>query len=168
VNYGMIPDSGLYRDYTASRETLVAHANGTTRLSEQSADFTVDGDTPVKYRVLLVDNSESDAFLLSQLMSVMGHTVAVATNGADALRQVALFAPQLIVADIDLPDMDGYEWARRVRATVDTRNIVIAALTNRELEQTNCRLNSDFDMHLTKPVEITDLQTLFELLARRS
>jgi CheY-like chemotaxis protein len=146
----------------------VAHANGTTRISEQSADFSIDDDLPAKYRVLLVDNSESNAFLLSQLMSVMGHTVAIATNGADALRQVTLFSPQLIVADIDLPDMNGYEWAKRVRAQADSRNVVIAALTSDELQHINGRTTSDFDMHLTKPVEITDLQTLFELLARRA
>jgi CheY-like chemotaxis protein len=145
----------------------VAHANGTSRLSEQPADFSVEGDVPAKYRVLLVDNSESDAFFLFQLMSVMGHTVAIATNGAEALRQVALFSPQLIVADIDLPDMDGYGLAKRVRAEVDSPNIVIAALTNHELEQANGRPKSDFDMYLTKPVEITDLQTLFELLVCR-
>jgi CheY-like chemotaxis protein len=162
----MIPDSGLYRSYTTSSDALVPRAAGTSRLIEQSADLTYDGSVSAKYRVLLVDNSESDAFLLSQLISVMGHTVAIATNGADALRQVTLFSPQLIVADIDLPDMDGYEWAKRVRAQVDSHSIVIAALTSHKLEQTNGRPKSDFDMHLTKPIEITDLQTLFELLAR--
>jgi CheY-like chemotaxis protein len=97
----------------------------------------------------------------------MGHTVAVATNGADALRQVTLFSPQLIVADVAMPDMDGHDLVKRVRTQADSR-IVIACLSNGECDESDGRATSDFDMHLTRPVEITDLQMLFELLARRA
>jgi CheY-like chemotaxis protein len=120
-------------------------------------------------RVLIIDHSESDAFLLSQLLSLMGHTVAIAHDGRDALKQVNTFAPQMIIADISTLEIDGDELAKRVQARSDRRRILLAALAGGEQETNGDGLvELGFDAYLTKPVEITVLQNLFEILASRS
>jgi PAS domain S-box-containing protein len=122
-----------------------------------------DGDTPSSYRILVVDNSESDAFLLLQLLSVMGHTVATALDGRAGLKQVESFSPDIILADIAMPGMDGIDFARNVRSRDGARRIVLAALTEFERDTDGDGLaEADFDLHLTKPVEITKLQALFD------
>jgi CheY-like chemotaxis protein len=128
-----------------------------------------DGEPTRNFRVLVVDDSESDAFLLMQLLSVMGHTVAVAHDGRDALKQVEVFSPDIILTDIVMPDMDGIELARHVRSQNKSKRILLAALTGHELDSDGDVLTeSDFDVHFTKPVEITKLLTLFEMISSRS
>jgi PAS domain S-box-containing protein len=140
--------------------------NATDESSNAPAE---DLNSTATYRVLVVDNSESDAFLLSQLLSVMGHNVAIANNGPDALRHVNEFLPDLIITNIGLPESDGRELARLVREHSKSPRIVMAALTENEPDiDGQALIDSGFDMQLSKPVEITELQTLFEMLGRPS
>src|SRR5262249_29205338 len=119
-------------------------------------------------RVLVVDDSETDAFLMLQLLSLMGHTVAAVHKGRDALEQLAAFSPDVIITDIAMPEMDGIELARRIRAAHQQRRILLVALTEYELESDGDELvAADFDVLLTKPVQIAELQALFDVAANR-
>jgi len=119
----------------------------------------------MKCRVLVVEDSESDAFLVSELLQVMGHMVQIARNGSEALRKLLTFTPHLILCDIMMPEMDGLTFARRLRDG-EARTSVLVALTGRE-EFADGQFARDcgFDYCLPKPISITDLQQLFETIA---
>jgi len=119
----------------------------------------------MKCRVLVVEDSESDAFLISELLQVMGHTVEIARNGRDALRKLLTFSPHLILCDIMMPEMDGYEFASALRDG-DSHSAVMVALTTREEFADGKHAKAcGFDDCVLKPISITDLQRLVEMFS---
>jgi CheY-like chemotaxis protein len=117
-------------------------------------------------RVMVVDDSETDAFLLSQVLMFMGHTVEQVHNGREALNKVDSFSPDVMVLDIRMPEMDGCDLARRVRAQQNGSPIVLVAITASETpELREEALASGFNVYLGKPLEIMALQTLFDGLS---
>jgi two-component system CheB/CheR fusion protein len=119
---------------------------------------------PSAQRVLVVDDNADAAQSLSMLLLTLdGIRVRTALSGADALETGAAFHPQLVLLDLSMPGMDGYEVARLIRQQPWGRDILLAAVTG--WGQTEHRLravSAGFDRHLTKPVA---RETLEELLA---
>ena len=94
-------------------------------------------------------------------LTAKGHTVKAVQDGPSALRVLEAFAPDVILLDIGLPEIDGYEVARRIRATPAGRSVTLLAITGWGQEQDRRRAReSGFDRHLTKPVEGTALEAL--------
>jgi CheY-like chemotaxis protein/two-component sensor histidine kinase len=115
-------------------------------------------------RVLIVDDNEDAADTLAQLVTALGGESRVASCGESALRAAESFEPDVILLDIGMPGMDGYETCRRLRAAPFARDAFIAALTGWGQEQDRERaLAQGFDAHLTKPA---DPRTLAALLGR--
>lgn len=113
-------------------------------------------------RFLVVDDNVDAAGTLATLLEMLGHTVSVANTGEQALATIARFDPHIVVLDIGMPGLDGYEVARRVRARSDLRRrpLLIAATgwgaeTDRERA-----FAAGFDRHLTKPIEVDALQAI--------
>lgn len=85
------------------------------------------------------------------LLRLMGHEAIAATSGEDALARAAETAPDIVVLDIGLPDISGYDVARRLRSRPG-RRIFIAALTgSNEIEDHSRSLDAGIDMHFVKP-----------------
>lgn len=118
---------------------------------------TVDADRSSRaprLRVLVVDDNEDAAESLALLLSTMGHKTTVANSGTAAILSAERDRPDLILLDIGLPDMDGYETAQRLSESPRTREIACIALTGYGQEQHRQRsLELGFKAHLTKPVE---------------
>jgi CheY-like chemotaxis protein len=115
-----------------------------------------------RHRVLVVDDNVDAAQSLGMLLKLSGHDVSVAHNGHDGLQQASEFRPELVLLDIGMPVMDGYEVCRRLRQDPRTQGALVIALTGWGLEEDRQRsLDEGFDQHLVKPVE---LQTLVKLL----
>lgn len=118
---------------------------------------------PAPQRILLVEDHTDVADSFVMLMRGLGHEVQVAPNGTAALEAVHRHRPQVVFLDIGLPDMDGYEVARRLRAE-HAQALRLVALTGYGQEQDRRRaLEAGFDEHLLKPV---DLDTLDSVLKR--
>ncbi|HVR62707.1 MAG TPA: response regulator [Polyangia bacterium] len=116
-------------------------------------------------RILVVEDNEDVAEVLRELLLLDGHTVEVATDGASALAQAPAFAPSVVLVDIGLPDLDGYEVGRRLRAILP-RTITLVALTGFNTpDDKRQAVEAGFDAHLVKPI---DHGTLTEILARSS
>ena len=114
-------------------------------------------------RVLLVDDNEDAAMLLSEVLRMQGHEVVVAHDGAAALQAVATFIPEVALLDIGLPVMDGYELARHLRAQHPSPHLRIIAITGYGEEKDKLRsMAAGFDEHLVKPV---DMDRVCDLLA---
>jgi PAS domain S-box-containing protein len=114
-------------------------------------------------KVLVVEDNPDAAQALAELLELWGHEVAVAVDGTAALRTVESFRPDVVLMDIGLPGMDGYELARRLRERPDLRGARFIALTGYGQEADRRRsAEAGFDDHLTKPA---DPGLLRELLA---
>jgi len=123
------------------------------------------GAPPAGARLLIVDDNEDAAETLSELLRFEGHEVVTAHNGADALRILETYLPEVALLDIGLPDMSGHELARQIHRDARTRAIRLIALTGfgREPDRERAR-DAGFADHLTKPV---DIDALLESLQRQ-
>ena len=112
-------------------------------------------------RILVVDDNVDAALTVSTLLKAWGHQVHTIYSGAAALDAVRNFQPEVILLDIGLPGMSGYEVAQSLRAEPWAEGIIIAALTGYGQESDRQRSwDSGFDYHLTKPPDPDVLQSL--------
>lgn len=111
--------------------------------------------------ILVVDDNVDAAETMRELLECMGHLAAVAFNANDALVLSRKSRPQVLLLDIGLPDMDGYELVRRLREMPETAQSTIVALTGYGQPEDIARaLKAGFDLHLVKPVAIDDLESI--------
>ena len=119
----------------------------------------------VQPRVLVVDDNRDGAETLAAVLDIMGAQTCVAHEGAAALRLAAEFEPDLILLDIGLPDIDGYETARRLRQ-LPGMHARLVALTGYGSQQDRQRaLDAGFDDHLVKPLPPDAAERLLQQLA---
>ena len=114
--------------------------------------------------MLIVDDNLDAVTTMKLLLEIRGFEAATAANGPEALRLLPEFLPDVILLDIGLPGMDGYEIARRVRRMETGEEVKIIATTGyAHDEDRQLATEAGFDYHLTKPV---NFKTLEELLNR--
>lgn len=107
-----------------------------------------------KTRVLVVDDNKDAAGMLSLFLETVGHDVSVSYNAQNALVVAARTSPAILFVDIGLPDMDGYELARRLRARPETaRSLLIAVTGYGQPQDQEHAMQAGFDHHLFKPVK---------------
>ena len=109
-------------------------------------------------RILLVEDNEAIRHAFSILLEETGYEVALAANGGDALDTARREQPDLILMDIGLPDLNGLEVTRRLKADDATRGIVVVAITGRALESDGeACLAAGCAGYLPKPVDAANL-----------
>jgi two-component system, chemotaxis family, CheB/CheR fusion protein len=112
-------------------------------------------------RILVVDDNEDSAAMLAALLQFDGHEVFTSTSGAEALEIVPSKSPDVVLLDIGLPGMDGYEIASRMQATLGEETPCLVAITgygrDEDLERTR---SAGFRAHLVKPVSFEALRRL--------
>jgi PAS domain S-box-containing protein len=126
-----------------------------------------DGATDVRVRVLIVEDNPDAADSLMMLLDLLGHDVRVVHDGLSALEAVTTKTPDVMLVDIGLPGIDGYELARRIRQRPDLAHVVLVALTGYGSEDDRQRaVEAGFDHHLVKPIDVDALQLLVARLGR--
>jgi CheY-like chemotaxis protein len=114
-------------------------------------------------RILIVDDNQDAAESIAQYLQLEGHEVKTVGDGAQALSCVPVFAPQIVVLDIGLPLLSGYEVARELRKMPVTRDALLVALTGYGQKEDQQRaIEAGFDRHFVKP---TDPHVLVSLIA---
>jgi DNA-binding response OmpR family regulator len=109
-------------------------------------------------RVLIVDDCCDTAHACAKLLRLAGFEVATAFDGFEALRLASEFHPRITLLDIGLPDIDGFEVARRLRADARFKTMTLIAFTAFGSEEMRSRANEgDFDRFLFKPMPSADL-----------
>jgi CheY-like chemotaxis protein len=117
-------------------------------------------------RVLIADDDPAAAEMLAAFVTGRGDTAYLANDGAMALRMGADLQPNVILLDISMPGMNGYETCRQLRANPRSAGAFIVALTGWGQDQDKLNaMKSGFDAHLTKPA---DFDLLEKLLAEAS
>jgi len=120
--------------------------------------------TPLK--VLLVEDNRDARTTLRMLLSMAyGHTVLEAADGSSGVRSAVESKPDVALIDVGLPDIDGHEVARRIRAQLDTAIVLIALTGYGTAEDQRLAVEAGFDLHLVKPVQSADLVRIFEGIA---
>jgi len=124
--------------------------------------------TPIRnldVRILLVEDNEMNRNMLSRRLQRSGYSVVTAENGAQGLALARSEAPALVLMDITLPDMDGWEVTRMLRADASTRHLPIIALTARVLISDRAKaFEVGCDDYDTKPVDFSRLVEKIENL----
>ena len=112
-------------------------------------------------RILIVDDNQDAATSLALLLKIAGNETQTAHDGQQAIETAAEFQPDLILLDIGLPKLNGFEACRRIREQPWGKNIVLVALTGWDLDEEHRQSrDAGFDHHLVKPVEFDDLRAL--------
>jgi CheY-like chemotaxis protein len=118
-------------------------------------------------RLLVVDDNADSAATLATLLRLEGHEVQVARDGISALDMASSYGPEMVLLDLGMPGMDGYEVARRLRQQPGMENVVLAALTGWGNQEDRRRTaEAGFDHHLVKPIELSVLENLISQLRR--
>jgi PAS domain S-box-containing protein len=110
-------------------------------------------------RVLVIDDNEDGANSLRDVLELSGHEVQIAHDGPHGIGVAREFRPEIVICDIGLPGMDGYDVARAMRAEADLKGAFLVALTGYALPEDVRRANeAGFDRHVAKPPSIEKLE----------
>lgn len=120
-----------------------------------------------RLKILIVDDNEDSAESMATLLRFSGHEARTAYDGLSALEEAQTFLPDMMLLDIGLPKLDGYEVARRLRQEPEGDRMMLLAMTGYGQEEDRRRSrDAGFDHHLVKPVDLDKLRGL--LLSIRS
>jgi PAS domain S-box-containing protein len=119
-------------------------------------------------RILIIEDNRDAADSLQELLTLLGHEAAVAYAGPAALELAPRFRPDVVLCDIGLPGLDGFEVARALRQDPVTRGAYLVAQTGYGQDEDRRRTRAaGFDQHLRKPVALEDIQRILAAVAQR-
>lgn len=143
---------------------MTVEASGASEVASVVAPLAAASAERVARRILIADDNNDALESLATLLQLNGHEVFTATNGGTALQCAERQRPEVVLLDIGMPILDGYEVAKRIRQHPWGQRITLVALTGWGQDSDRRRSReAGFDSHLVKPL---DLETLTDLLAR--
>jgi DNA-binding response OmpR family regulator len=120
-----------------------------------------------RFRILVVDDNHDSALSLAMVLTMMGHETRTAHDGETALATAEEFHPDVVLLDIGLPKMNGYEVAQRIRENAWGTDMFLIAVTGWGQAEDRARsAEVGLNMHMVKPVEPTALQAVLADLNR--
>src|SRR6186997_704018 len=135
-------------------DNTMVDANSTTAHSVTPA--------PRRFRILVVDDNHDSALSLAMMLSIMGHETRTAHDGESAVETAESFLPEVVLLDIGLPKLNGYEVAQRIREHEWGTSMFLIAVTGWGQEEDRQRSTEvGLNVHMVKPVEPAALERLF-------
>jgi len=117
--------------------------------------------TPRRFRILVVDDNHDSALSLAMMLSIMGHETRTAHDGESAVETAESFLPEVVLLDIGLPKLNGYEVAQRIREQAWGTSMFLIAVTGWGQEEDRQRSSEvGLNVHMVKPVEPAVLERL--------
>jgi PAS domain S-box-containing protein len=133
---------------------------GTLKLAPPERTVSEPAPTTAR-RILVVDDNQDSATTLAMLLELSGHEVRTANDGLEAVEAAGTFRPHVVLLDIGLPNLNGYEAARQIREQPWGKDMVLVALTGWGQEESRQKSrDAGFNGHLTKPVDFPSLEKL--------
>jgi signal transduction histidine kinase/ActR/RegA family two-component response regulator len=134
-----------------------------TQRAEKVSSIDQGRKSPAGRRVLVVDDNADAAETVAAYLRLEGHETKVVTEGTEVLGSARVFEPQVVVLDIGLPGLDGYQIARQLRADSGTRGALLIAVTGYGREEDRSRAaEAGFDCHFVKPADPVEIQAAIE------
>lgn len=122
-------------------------------------------NAPRRFRILVVDDNHDSALSLAMMLSIMGHDTRTAHDGESALESAQSFLPEVVLLDIGLPKLNGYEVAQRIREQSWGTSMFLIAVTGWGQEEDRQRSSEvGLNVHMVKPVEPSALERLLAAL----
>ena len=119
-------------------------------------------------RILVVDDNRDSADLLAATLRLSGHDVETAHDGLEAVEKVGSLQPDVVLMDLGMPRLNGYEAARRIRQQPNGKHMTLVAVTGWGHDDDKQRSReSGFNAHLVKPVDVTEFDRLLDRLANK-
>jgi CheY-like chemotaxis protein len=118
-------------------------------------------------KILVADDNEDAAQCLAEALRLMGHDVQTVADGAAAVAIAEADGPEVVLLDLGMPRMDGYEAARRIRSRFGQKVLIVAVSGWGQHEDQRRSREAGFDRHLVKPVDLSDVVALVEALPAR-
>jgi CheY-like chemotaxis protein len=115
-------------------------------------------NTSRSWLVLVVDDNQDAAESLAQLLRLSGHQVEVAYNGMCALARVRTFHPEIVLCDLGLPELSGYDFAKAIRREQPRTIRLIAISGYAQPDDIRRSLEAGFDAHVAKPAKPADIE----------
>jgi CheY-like chemotaxis protein len=135
----------------------------------QSKSADAGSSREARARVLLVEDTEDNRFMMRRLLEMSGYRVAEATNGAEAVRTAEYERPEIILMDLSLPIIDGLAATRRIRQLPELESIPIIAVSAHDTADFHAEaLAAGCDAYVTKPIDYSELEDLIILLLAKS
>jgi CheY-like chemotaxis protein len=123
-------------------------------------------ELPVGRRVLIVDDNIDALESLSTLVAAMGNNICKAQNGLEAVQAAETFRPNIVLMDLGMPHLNGYEAAKRIRQEPWGRDLTLVATTGWGQEAHRHRASeAGFDHHLIKPIDLATLRSIIQTSA---
>ena len=117
--------------------------------------------TPRRFRILVVDDNYDSALSLAMMLSIMGHETRTAHDGETAVETAETFLPEVVLLDIGLPKLNGYEVAQRIRERPWGASMFLIAVTGWGQDEDRQRSSEvGLNVHMVKPVEPSELEKL--------
>ena len=117
--------------------------------------------TPQRFRILVVDDNPDSAMSMAMMLSIMGHDTRTAHDGETAVATAESFLPDVVLLDIGLPKLNGYEVAQRIRESAWGKSMFLIAVTGWGQEEDRQRSSEvGLNVHMVKPVEPAALERL--------
>ncbi|WP_262965202.1 hybrid sensor histidine kinase/response regulator [Methylobacter psychrophilus] len=153
---------------TAASDGIGKGSSFTVRLPASTINLSATKSVPTqpslplsKLRILIVDDYAEAAESLKMVLEIEGHEIKIADCGMKAIEQAQIFQPQVVLLDIGLPDLNGYEVAKRLRALPETRKATLIALTGYgKPEGLDLLKSTGFNHYLLKPIDFDKLSSL--------
>ncbi len=116
-------------------------------------------------RLMIIEDHADARKSLAMLLEKLGHQVQVAENAATGIERSLQFKPQIVLIDIGLPDLDGYEVAKQLRAAFADGVFLVALTGYGQQDDLRAALDAGFDAHMVKPADIRELSRLLSRIA---
>ncbi|MFL6578406.1 MAG: response regulator, partial [Povalibacter sp.] len=156
-------EPGLGSEFTVRLPIIDAQSNEAVPVNM------IRDEASTSIRVLIVDDNVDAAQSLAMVLEVEGHAVTVAHAGGAALQKVRECQPQVMLLDIGLPEIDGYEVARRIRSDATIVQPILIAMTGYgQQSDKDMSRAAGFDHHLVKPADIADIEAILDEVSARA
>jgi signal transduction histidine kinase/CheY-like chemotaxis protein len=147
---------------------FVVRLKATTEpLETPAAEPLQDLSAAVSCRLIIIEDQSDARHTLALLLEKLGHSVEIAENGTKGIERALHYKPELALVDIGLPDMNGYEVAKQLRAAFADRIFLVALTGYGQDDDLRAALEAGFDAHLTKPADIRELSNLLSRVASK-
>ncbi|EKE19924.1 MAG: multi-sensor hybrid histidine kinase [uncultured bacterium] len=116
------------------------------------------------FSILIIDDHETVANAFAKLLDSLGHKTSIACSGREALKTLSTNKPEIILLDIGMPTMDGYEVAKKIRSKKKFSETILVALTGHGRKEDKLKAReAGFDHHIEKPATLVDIERILNI-----